>query len=97
VQLLLTTATCAAFMTVHGLQSYMIKNTWPLWTSLGVSFGVMITMLCSVNLARTFPHNYILLTIFTLAESVMVGTICMVRLHFPKSLQTSTRGTTHTT
>jgi hypothetical protein len=45
---------------------------------MGVSFGVLIAMMCSVSLARTFPHNYILLGIFTLAESIMVGTICMV-------------------
>ena len=57
----------------------MLQNTWPLWTSMGVSFGALLAMVCSPNLARSFPHNYSLLAVFTLAESVLVGTICMVR------------------
>ena len=81
-QLALTTAVCAIFMTTSGVQSYMQANSWPLWTSMGVSFGVLIAMLCNIKLARAFPHNYIMLTIFTAAESVMIGTICMVRLRF---------------
>jgi hypothetical protein len=78
-QLLLTTAVCAVFMSTTGVKEYMTVNTWPLWTSMGVSFGVLIAMMCNVSLARTFPHNYLLLTLFTAAESVMIGTVCMVR------------------
>ena len=78
-QLLLTTAVCAAFMNISGVRTYMTQYTWPLWTSMGVSFGVLIAMMCNVSLARTFPHNYLLLTLFTAAESVMIGTVCMVR------------------
>lgn len=66
-------------MSTQGVQTYLVNNSWPLWTSMGVSFGVLIAMICNTSLARTFPQNYILLTIFTAAESVMVGAVCMVR------------------
>jgi hypothetical protein len=77
----MTTTMCGIFMATPSLKNYMIgqAHTWPLWTSMAISFGVLIAMMCNVSLARTFPHNYLLLGLFTLAESVMVGTICMVR------------------
>jgi FtsH-binding integral membrane protein len=95
VQLALTTATCAAFMSSSGIQAYMVRNTWPLWTSLIVSFGVLFALLCNPKLARTHPHNYGLLFIFTAAESIMIGSICMVRLSLSRVLCLSTTGIRH--
>lgn len=79
VQLLITTAVCAIFMTTSGVQQYLTQHQWPLFASMGVSFGTILAMMCNIQLARTFPQNYILLGIFTAAESVLVGTVCMVR------------------
>merc|ERR1719422_2081212 len=47
-----------------------------LFGSLTVSVGVMCVFMCSPGLMRKVPQNYILLLVFTLAESVMVGFIC---------------------
>ena len=82
-------------MSSTSIKNYMFRdqNTWPLWASMAVSFGVLIAMMCNVSLARTFPQNYALLTVFTLAESVVVGSICAVRspLHPASPLQHKSR------
>lgn len=43
--------------------------------SLAASIGTMCTFMCCPDVMRQTPTNYILLTIFTLAESVLVGFI----------------------
>jgi hypothetical protein len=45
--------------------------------SLIMSVAMMCVFICSPNTMRTTPTNYILLTLFTLAESVMVGFISL--------------------
>lgn len=79
-QLLATTAMCALFMMSSGLQAYLVQNPWPLFVSIGISFGTLIAMMCNPNLARSYPHNYTLLAVFTLAEAVSIGFVCMVCL-----------------
>lgn len=76
VQLALTTAVCAMFMTM-GFQEYLQKNQWPIWTSMGGSFVTMMAMVCNPQITRSFPVNYALLGVFTFFQSVMVGFICM--------------------
>ena len=77
-QLAITTAVCALFMTQSGVSDYLKQNQWPIWTSMGGSFVTMIAMVCNPQLTRRFPMNYGLLGVFTVFESVMVGFICMV-------------------
>lgn len=78
VQLAITTAVCALFMTPSlGVKAFMQANHWPIWTSMGGSFITMIAMVCNPQITRTFPMNYALLGLFTVFESVMVGFICM--------------------
>jgi hypothetical protein len=48
-----------------------------LWGSLIVSFGLMFVFICCPDTMRQTPLNYIILCAFTLAESVMVGFICI--------------------
>merc|ERR1719162_343981 len=45
--------------------------------SLAVSIAMMCTFVCNPGLMRSSPTNYIILFIFTLAESVVVGFICI--------------------
>jgi len=45
--------------------------------SLVLSVAMMCVFVCSPNTMRTTPTNYILLTVFTLCESVMVGFISL--------------------
>lgn len=40
-----------------------------------LSFGCIIGLACCGDVRRQYPTNYILLTVFTLAESFMVATI----------------------
>merc|ERR1719436_2295292 len=42
-------------------------------TSLAISVGMMCVFMCAPQLMRKTPTNYILLGLFTLAESVLVG------------------------
>merc|ERR550539_917777 len=48
-----------------------------LFTSMAVSIGMLCVFICCPDTMRKSPQNYILLTIFTVAESVMVGFICI--------------------
>jgi hypothetical protein len=61
-----------------GLQGYLQKNQWPIWTSMGGSLVTMLAMVCNPAITRSFPVNYGLLGVFTFFQSVMVGFICMV-------------------
>ena len=57
------------------LKDYMRANEWVFYVSFGVSFAVLLAIICCQKNARSYPRNYILLSIFTLAESVMIGAI----------------------
>lgn len=48
-----------------------------LWGSLAVSVAMLFVFICCPDTMRQTPTNYIILTLFTLAESVMVGFICI--------------------
>lgn len=44
-----------------------------LYTSLAVSVGMMFVFMCCPDTMRKTPTNYIMLLVFTLAESVLIG------------------------
>eukprot|EP00933_Yihiella_yeosuensis_P004331 TRINITY_DN108700_c0_g1_i1.p1 TRINITY_DN108700_c0_g1~~TRINITY_DN108700_c0_g1_i1.p1 ORF type:complete len:254 (+),score=33.26 TRINITY_DN108700_c0_g1_i1:100-861(+) len=48
-----------------------------LYISFFVSLGVMMVFLCCENTMRETPTNYILLSVFTVAEAVLVGFVCI--------------------
>lgn len=48
-----------------------------MFTSLAVSIGMMCVFMCNPTLMRQYPTNYIILFAFTVAESVLVGFICI--------------------
>jgi len=79
VQLLLTMAVCALFKKVDAIRYAMHPgNSSPLfWSVFAIcvilTFGIIITMGCVRSLRRNFPINFILLGLFTLAESVIIG------------------------
>jgi len=78
-QLILTTALGGVVMTYgEPLQkSNPTALMFLLWGSLVVSIAMMCVFICSPKLMRQSPTNYIILLIFTLAESVMVGFVCI--------------------
>lgn len=76
-QLLITTAIGAAILQVGEKWARSSPNTVfaLLCVSICISVGMMCVFMCCPDTMRTTPTNYILLTLFTLAESVMVGFI----------------------
>ena len=46
-----------------------------MWTSWGVALVCIIILACCQSVRRTFPHNFIVLGVFTLCEGCMLGTI----------------------
>uniref|UniRef100_A0A7S2WBH6 Uncharacterized protein n=1 Tax=Mucochytrium quahogii TaxID=96639 RepID=A0A7S2WBH6_9STRA len=48
-------------------------RTWPFTLGMILTFGSLIGMMCCGNVMRVYPTNYIFLTVFTLAETLMLG------------------------
>ncbi|GHJ90153.1 hypothetical protein NliqN6_6555 [Naganishia liquefaciens] len=71
VQLLATTIVAALLHQPSG-QAFIRSNPWTLWVSIFASFGTLI----AVHFKRhAYPTNLILLGLFTVAESFMIGTV----------------------
>jgi len=49
---------------------------WLFWTSIGLSILVIIPLICFKELSRRVPLNYILMTVWTVCESILVATCC---------------------
>merc|ERR1719183_303904 len=47
-----------------------------MFLALAVTLATVCALTCNPALARNVPTNYILLSIFTLAESALIGFIC---------------------
>jgi len=73
---LVTTAVVSVFMYSKTLQIYVATNSWVMTSCLLVYFGTALGLNFGTDLRRKHPTNIILLTIFTLATSVMLGVVC---------------------
>lgn len=76
-QLLLTTL-CGGVVMNYGepmLRTNPGMVMFCLFASMAVSIGMICVFMCNPGLMRSSPTNYVLLFIFTLAESVLVGFI----------------------
>jgi len=62
---------------VDQVNRFINENGWVLWTSIVVTFVVLIPMTCVRTLRRQFPINFILLAIFTVAQSIVMGFISL--------------------
>lgn len=74
-QLLITVAFIACIKYVMPINQFFLTNTWLLWVAMIGTFCIMITLACCDSVARAFPGNMILLMIFTVLESILVGVI----------------------
>lgn len=77
---LLVTTVLGGLVMVYGeplLKTNPGMGMFFLFTSLAVSVGLMCVLMCNPGLMRQSPTNYIILFVFTLAESVLVGFICI--------------------
>jgi FtsH-binding integral membrane protein len=80
-QLAVTFGIISIFNFNHDVKAYVDMrspqaHTWPFITAVTVSFACLITLTCCANQARTHPNNLIFLSIFTIAEGVVLGVAC---------------------
>jgi len=76
---LVVTVCVAAPLALHAKEMAKSNPTLVQHLMLGsavLSIATICAMSCCQNLTRSFPTNYILLGIFTVTESVMVGFVC---------------------
>jgi FtsH-binding integral membrane protein len=76
VQLSITAVTATAFVTSQPVKTWFADNPWTLWSSLAVSFILVLILACSEQARRAHPTNLILLFTFTACESLLVGSAC---------------------
>ena len=76
VQLLTTFVLVSAILSNYTLQSFLLYHTEFMWISLIISIVSLLAMSFSKTWRKTYPNNYIALTVFTLTESLLVGYIC---------------------
>ncbi|CAG9311312.1 unnamed protein product [Blepharisma stoltei] len=74
-QLIFTSIVVTIVMQIDDFQTWFVDNMWFLFTLIGIEFVCLCFLLCSKKLARKVPTNYIILSIFTLCESLIVGAI----------------------
>ena len=78
-QLLVTFGIVAVFNLVKPIADKLDMNKNPgtamgvMYGSWGIAFVTMLILVCCINKARTYPMNMILLSVFTLFESIFVG------------------------
>ncbi|QDZ23460.1 inhibitor of apoptosis-promoting Bax1 [Chloropicon primus] len=73
IQLFVTFGCAIGFSSSASLKTYLTTNSWPFYIAFPGMIGSMIGLLCCGDMHRRFPYNYMLLSIFTFAESYLVG------------------------
>jgi len=76
-QLILTGGIIGAFMGIKPLRLYTMENQWIYWCAFGVMLVCMIAMVCCEGARRKAPTNFIFLGVFTAAEGLMLGSVCV--------------------
>lgn len=74
-QVALTASVSAAMILSPGFQNWVFTHTWSMWVSV---IGSFVFMVASIVLRRRYPWNLILLSVFTLCEGWLVGTVTAV-------------------
>lgn len=89
-QLLITLSFVFLIVYENNTRLFVQRSPVLLFVALFVVFASVIAMICCENVRRTAPTNFIMLTIFTVAETYLVGASTMrfqpddVRLTFIK-------------
>lgn len=76
VQLLFTSLFTLWCMMSDSLKIFMLQNRYLYYLVIFLELFIIIVMICFRGVSRSVPINYILLGIFTLLESYIVGFIC---------------------
>jgi FtsH-binding integral membrane protein len=78
VQMLLTTFMCFLSMFSKSFLRFQMENMWLIVTAMICTLILPCLFFCYEDLFRKVPTNYIILGVFTLFESYIVGFICGV-------------------
>lgn len=73
VQLLVTFGVVLIFAFSEESKSFARGNLWLMWIGFAGTIVTIIALTCFGDLRRRFPHNFILLGLFTMAESLVLG------------------------
>ena len=78
IMLSLTALSCYAFMTQPNLKDFSQSRSGVnlQWLSIAILFGTIFTIICCDSIAKSYPYDYIILSIFTIAQSYLLGTAC---------------------
>ncbi len=74
-QLTITIGFIALFLFVSPVKGFFQANQWIHWVLMAGTFIIIIILACCDGVARQYPANMILLFLFTLMESVLLGSI----------------------
>ncbi|XP_075252838.1 protein lifeguard 2-like [Convolutriloba macropyga] len=75
VQLLITLGFIALFVFSEPVKDYVADQAWMLIVAIILTFGLLIALVCVESLRRKTPINFILLGLFTICESFLLGVI----------------------
>lgn len=67
----------AVFMFHQPTRNYVIRHPQLFWVAMGVMIFTMLALCCFQDVRRTVPMNYIFLGVFTVAQSFMLGVVCI--------------------
>ncbi|TRY84536.1 hypothetical protein DNTS_001295 [Danionella cerebrum] len=75
VQLLITVGIICAFLYWETLKDWVEDTYWFTYTMMGVTFALIIVLVCCGDLRRKVPLNFIFLGLFTVAEGCLLGSV----------------------
>jgi len=74
-QLLITVCLVLLVISIKELRNYFIQNTWLMYLLVAGTFIIMLVLAC---FGRNYPINLILLLIFTIMKSLLIGYISSI-------------------
>ncbi|KAL6085177.1 hypothetical protein STEG23_032192 [Scotinomys teguina] len=75
VQLLITATIISMFIFIKPLRKWVTSVPWFIYSLLPACFAMIIILACCRDVRRQVPLNYILLTLFTLLEGLLLGSM----------------------
>ena len=75
VQMLITLGFIALFVFVDPVKDYANENPWLFILAIVLTFVILFALVCFESLRRSTPINFILLIVFTICESLLLGVI----------------------
>lgn len=74
--LLVTSLWTAVVFSSIDLKIWIFTNLWLFYLTIFVTIGIMCAMICCYTKFNKVPLNYIVLVIYTLTHTYMIGAVC---------------------